>query len=488
MDEAALYNRIRLTYPSLTNEQCVELVRKVVGIPEGVRDWRRGTNVRERLPVGTPLATFMDREGRPSEYYDAHEGVGAPGNNTTHAAILAGYTDKGILVAEQYVGSGGPHLREYKYGDPRGGEKAAENYYSINTASGAPAGEANPLKGGAPSAPIQTASNDAGEASQYGYGIGARPAVRNAPSSAPPQDGGHPHAGLLARRATIGKGLRPRGGSAPAQIAEGRFQPQINPADDHEDSGGDISISGSAAASGASGLALRYSSTLMLSVRGMRDGGPRVPVFAPMFAGHRAKAGQYNRIISERSGRQSEQPSADINYYDGQTPTVHRGGTGAARAPVMAAADRASSRSHTEAAMKAAGHPSTPSPQSASKPKISSKEMGRLLQSVDEVGDPEGKRYAHEEWERPAFSYKGDDEQWFPPQQYQKLDDLLEPHPPKGKKPVPGIDTEPPEGLDRKGRTGGWDIWGGPGGRTPEPENKPGQRYPDKWKPGGTDI
>ena len=132
-----LYDRIRATYPHLSNEQCVTLVRAVAGIKENVWDWRRGVGVGEgNLPTGTPVATFLDRSGKPSEFYDAHQGVGAPGNNTTHTAILMGYTKDGILVSEQYVGSGGPQLHEYKWHDPRGGEKSAENYFAVNDLDG----------------------------------------------------------------------------------------------------------------------------------------------------------------------------------------------------------------------------------------------------------------------------------------------------------------------------------------------------------------
>jgi hypothetical protein len=142
-----LYDRIRALYPHLTNEECVELARKAAGIHEGVRDWRRGVNVNSaNLPPGTPLATFMDRQGQPSDLYDGGQGVGAPGNNTTHAAVFMGYTKDGILVDEQYRGSGGPHLQEYKFGDKRGGEKDANNYFSINDLGGLPAGENNPFR------------------------------------------------------------------------------------------------------------------------------------------------------------------------------------------------------------------------------------------------------------------------------------------------------------------------------------------------------
>lgn len=245
-DASELYARIRETYPSLTNRECVELVRKVTGISEGVTDWRRGTNVRDqRLPIGTPLATFMDRRGHPSTLYDGGQGVGISGNNTTHAAILAGYTDDGILVAEQYVsrdGGGGPHLQEYKYGDPRGGEKAAESYYSINTPSGAPAGQRNPLK------------EPPGSASQYGYGIKAEEA-KPVPKATPGL-----HAGMLARRATIGKGLGLRPRPIPGLPLSYRGAPGAV-------SGGSGSISASSSARGGNApLVLRYRSTVRVRV------------------------------------------------------------------------------------------------------------------------------------------------------------------------------------------------------------------------------
>jgi hypothetical protein len=252
-DASELYARIRSTYPSLTNEQCVEFVRKVTGINEGVADWRRGTNVRDqRLPVGSPLATFMDRQGRPSQFYDAHQGVGAPGNNTTHAAILAGYTDGGILVAEQYVGSGGPHLQEYKFNDPRGGEKAAESYYSINNPQGQPAGEHNPLR-----APP-------GSASSYGYGIGAE-AAKPAPAvtaSTP----GRVHAGMLARRATIGKGL----GLHPRPLPGMPFAPRSSPVASlglpAASSSGSFGSSSASARGGDAPLSIRYRSSVVVRV------------------------------------------------------------------------------------------------------------------------------------------------------------------------------------------------------------------------------
>jgi hypothetical protein len=142
--------------PRRGNEQCVALVRRVAGISQGVTAWRRGVRATAaRLPVGTPVATFLNRNGTPSDRYDGGGGVGAPGNNTTHAGIVAGYDERGGLrLLEQWVGSGGPRLTTYAPGDVRGGEKDARNYFSINDAAGRPLGSNNPLAGGAPNGAI----------------------------------------------------------------------------------------------------------------------------------------------------------------------------------------------------------------------------------------------------------------------------------------------------------------------------------------------
>lgn len=131
--------------PHLSSEECVALAKAAVGDPRSVRDWRRGDHVMGgHLAPGTPIATFMDRAGRASNLYDGGQGVGAPGNNTTHAGVFLGYTsDGGMQVLEQYRGSGGPHVKTYYPGDRRGGEKDANNYFSINGPDGKPLGGAN---------------------------------------------------------------------------------------------------------------------------------------------------------------------------------------------------------------------------------------------------------------------------------------------------------------------------------------------------------
>ena len=139
-----LADRIVLVNPCMTPAQCVSLVRGVAGSIERVTRWRRGDNAVERadLPCGTPLATFQDRDHRPSTTYDAsgdHPGerrVGCPGNYSTHAVVLQSYIKdsnglvSGIRVWEQHTRSG-PRLKDYLVGsgDLGGG------YFSTRDAS-----------------------------------------------------------------------------------------------------------------------------------------------------------------------------------------------------------------------------------------------------------------------------------------------------------------------------------------------------------------
>jgi hypothetical protein len=131
-----LANRIKSAAPHLKNQQCVTLAKAAVGSNDSVTTWRKGANATDNeLPVGTPVATFMDRKGKASERYDAG-GTGSPGTGTTHAATVAGYVkDKngkitGMQVWEQYTGSGGPRLKTYPAGQGFG-EKNASNYHAV---------------------------------------------------------------------------------------------------------------------------------------------------------------------------------------------------------------------------------------------------------------------------------------------------------------------------------------------------------------------
>jgi hypothetical protein len=132
-------------YPHLSSQQCVASATAAAGIGGTVRDWRRGDSVKDTaLEPGTPIATFLNPDGTPSNRY-AGGGIGTPGGaNRDHAAIFLGKTTDGIWVEEQFAGSGGPHVHFYSWNDPRAGEKSAESYYAINDSHGLPAGTNNP--------------------------------------------------------------------------------------------------------------------------------------------------------------------------------------------------------------------------------------------------------------------------------------------------------------------------------------------------------
>ena len=146
----------------LTNDQCVSLASAAVGIKSGsmregghVSEWRPGEDVMTGdIKPGTPISTFLDREGKQSSRY-AGGGIGTMGARLDHAAEFLKYlTDEkgkrtGMEVLEQFKGSA-PHIRDYynnpivtgDYRDknvrynPGFGENTAANYRAIKTASG----------------------------------------------------------------------------------------------------------------------------------------------------------------------------------------------------------------------------------------------------------------------------------------------------------------------------------------------------------------
>jgi hypothetical protein len=149
----SLAAKYRDKFPHLTSQQCVALAMAAAGIGGTVRDWRRGDSVKDTaLEPGTPVATFINPDGTPSNRY-AGGGIGTPGANRDHAAILLAKTKDGIWVEEQFTGSGGPHAHFYRYGDPRGGEKDAANYFAVNDIHGLPAGTHNPHRHALPAHP-----------------------------------------------------------------------------------------------------------------------------------------------------------------------------------------------------------------------------------------------------------------------------------------------------------------------------------------------
>jgi Phage tail lysozyme len=140
----------------LTDQQCVTLAMASVGIKKGsgveganVHDWRRGESAEAGdLTKGTPISTFLDRAGRQSNLY-AGGGAGTMGAGLDHAAVFDRYIRNnlgkitGMMVEEQYKGSGGVHEREYDFGKGFG-EHNASNYSRIRLASGGYLGGLSP--------------------------------------------------------------------------------------------------------------------------------------------------------------------------------------------------------------------------------------------------------------------------------------------------------------------------------------------------------
>ena len=186
MGETQLAARIQALRPHLSSQECVALAKAAVGSNASVREWRRGDNPFEtEIAPGTPLSTFMDRRGRQSDRYDGGQGVGAPGNNTTHALVFDHYVkDKdgnivGFSSWEQYRGSGGPHLKTYMRGDQRGGEKDANNYATVYDSSGKPIGRNNPQLKSMGQRQVTVDAPDSHDVTVTTRGFGALPAANS---------------------------------------------------------------------------------------------------------------------------------------------------------------------------------------------------------------------------------------------------------------------------------------------------------------------
>lgn len=151
-DELLLRQRLEAAEAEMANRQCVALAKVAVDDHRSVRQWRRGANVLScRMPVGTPVATFLDRDGVESHLYDGGVGVGAPGNMTSHAAVLIDYlTDadgepEAILVFDQHALLDEMRRMIYPVDDAAFGTGNAANYHAILTPELAPlGGETNP--------------------------------------------------------------------------------------------------------------------------------------------------------------------------------------------------------------------------------------------------------------------------------------------------------------------------------------------------------
>ncbi len=147
--EQQLTNRLRAGKQQMGNLQCVSLAKLAVADFRSVRCWRRGEPVlSKRFLPGTPIATFLDRQGNESALYDGGIGVGAPGNMTTHAAVLVDYIEddagrvEAILVLDQHALLNDFRRMIYPVDLSAYGTATATNYFTILDDEGLPLGAA----------------------------------------------------------------------------------------------------------------------------------------------------------------------------------------------------------------------------------------------------------------------------------------------------------------------------------------------------------
>ena len=146
----------------ISDKECVTLAMGSVGIRKGqgnggnVHDWRVGDNPEDgTLKPGTPVSTFLDRQGHMADRY----AVGSPGGGGTrgahldHAGVFETYLfDKagkriGFQMAEQYAKSRGVMEKKYYFHQGQG-EGDASNYRAVKTQDGAYlGGRSNPMSG-----------------------------------------------------------------------------------------------------------------------------------------------------------------------------------------------------------------------------------------------------------------------------------------------------------------------------------------------------
>ena len=152
----------------LSNQQCVTLAKAWVGAPGSVLGWRKGEGAAAgTLQPGTPIATFLNRDGSQSDRY-AGGGTGTMGAKLDHAGVFMSYLKNaagqhvGMKVLEQYQGSGGQRMKDYFFGRGQG-EANGSNYFAVKDGQGRYLGGANnsmngaAIAGGAPTAQSITA-------------------------------------------------------------------------------------------------------------------------------------------------------------------------------------------------------------------------------------------------------------------------------------------------------------------------------------------
>ncbi|MEO0893996.1 MAG: hypothetical protein AAFY35_15450 [Pseudomonadota bacterium] len=166
--ERQLAARLRANKGRMANLQCVALAKLAVEDFRSVQCWRRGEPVlSKRFPLGTPIATFLDRDGGDSLLYDGGVGVGAPGNMTTHAAVLIDYIEgadgavDGILVLDQHALLDGFRRMIYPVDASAYGTATATNYFTIHDETGTPLGATQDVNSASASFPKGQTSTDA---------------------------------------------------------------------------------------------------------------------------------------------------------------------------------------------------------------------------------------------------------------------------------------------------------------------------------------
>ena len=132
----------------LASEQCVALANAAVQFRGSVTEWRKGDGAEAgTLKPGTPVATFLDRQGRETGRY-AGGGIGTEGAHLDHAGVFQRYIMDGagrrigMTIAEQFRGSHGQHIRRYMFGKGWG-EGNGSNYHAIMGPDGKPLGGGN---------------------------------------------------------------------------------------------------------------------------------------------------------------------------------------------------------------------------------------------------------------------------------------------------------------------------------------------------------
>ncbi|WP_187273038.1 phage tail tip lysozyme [Methylobacterium sp. WL69] len=223
-DVAGRINALRAS-GAITNEQCVALAKAYVGVSGSVTSWRKGDAAQAgTLKPGTPIATFLNRNGSQSDRY-AGGGTGTMGAGTDHAAVFTGYIrDKngnitGMNVAEQYKGSGGVKSKQYNFGSGFG-EKNASNYNAIKGPDGSYlGGKNNPMNGSGEALAQQETLRSSGWKKAGDSSLGSSDELKSSGwqkglGANAPLGGGVPLKGSNIQSASSGMGRGGGGGSA----------------------------------------------------------------------------------------------------------------------------------------------------------------------------------------------------------------------------------------------------------------------------------